>query len=646
MLSLDGAVRARAMGATRDLGAAVVRIQMSWRGALPGAPPADATDPGDPAYDWAPQDAAVRSAVAAGLTPLLTIAHAPPYAEAPRRWRFAAAGSWAPRPSELAAFATAVARRYAGTWPDPARPGMALPRVAAFQAWNEPNLPRYLSPQWIVRDGRWVPWAPGHYRRMLQAFAGAVRAVQPGATIVAAGLAPAGEDADGAGRMTPVRFLRALLCLGAPPGDGPVACPEKPDFDVLAFHPLSVGEPDRPARSSLDVSVADVGKMTAILRSAQDHHLLARRSPRLWITELNWSTGAIAAARRGAVVGRGLHRLWAAGAGLVTWQFLEDPARGHRAGLRVRGRRGPLTGGSKAYARGFALPVDVASVGRGRAAVWAVPSVDGVLRVEVRRGRRWRIVARVAQARRDHPGTGSGPCPCRRAAARRERRRRVGRARRALIWALMRRVGWRAVDVVCPSPASRRAGARRRRGPGGVWRGRRAGDDGHDRDDGTTTTADAKKPAAPAICGRLRTVVTGRLAAPEATEISGLVASTTQPGVLWAHNDSGDRARIFALRSDGSLIASLDVPGAEATDWEDIAVGPGGDLLLADIGDNKSVRNAIDIYRVPEPRLADGPTTTAAATRLRLTYPDGAARRRDAARRPAHGGDRDRHQAP
>jgi hypothetical protein len=403
MLSLDGAVRTRAMDATRDLGAAVVRIQMSWRGALPGAPPADASDPGDPAYDWVPQDAAIRSAVAAGLTPLLTIAHAPPYAEAPRRWRFAASGSWAPRPSELAAFATAVARRYSGAWPDPARPGMALPRVAAFQAWNEPNLPRYLSPQWIVRDGRWVPWAPAHYRRMLQAFAGAVRAVQPGATIVAAGLAPAGEGADGAGRMTPVRFLRGLLCLGPPPGGGPVACPEKPDFDVLAFHPLSVGEPDRPGRSSLDVSVADVGKVTAILRSAQDHHLLARRSPRLWITELNWATGAIPAARRGAVVGRGLHRLWAAGAGLVTWQFLEDPARGHRAGLRVRGRRGPLTGRSKAYARGFALPVDVASVGRARAAVWAVPFVDGVLRVEVRHGRRWRVVARVRRVRRDHP---------------------------------------------------------------------------------------------------------------------------------------------------------------------------------------------------------------------------------------------------
>jgi hypothetical protein len=139
-----------------------------------------------------------------------------------------------------------------------------------------------------------------------------------------------------------------------------------------------------------------------------------------------------------------------------------------------------------------------------------------------------------------------------------------------------------------------------------------------------TATKTTKKSSAPAICGRLRTVVTGRLAAPEATEISGLVASPAQPGVLWAHNDSGDRARIFALRSDGSLIASLDVPGAEATDWEDIAVGPGGDLLLGDIGDNKSIRKGIDIYRVPEPRLSGGPTMTAPATRLRLTYPDGA----------------------
>ncbi|MCW3002199.1 MAG: hypothetical protein JWQ20_1497 [Conexibacter sp.] len=143
---------------------------------------------------------------------------------------------------------------------------------------------------------------------------------------------------------------------------------------------------------------------------------------------------------------------------------------------------------------------------------------------------------------------------------------------------------------------------------------------------GTTTTAATPPPrtaAGPAICGPLRVTATGRVSAPEATEISGLVRSTAQPGVLWAHNDSGDRARLFALRTDGSLIASLDVEGAEAVDWEDAAAGPGGSLLLADVGDNGAARESVDVYRIPEPELSSNPPVAGPATRLRLRYPDG-----------------------
>jgi len=139
-----------------------------------------------------------------------------------------------------------------------------------------------------------------------------------------------------------------------------------------------------------------------------------------------------------------------------------------------------------------------------------------------------------------------------------------------------------------------------------------------------TTAAPKPKASAPALCGQLRVRVAGRVRADEATEVSGLVFSPTQKGVLWAHNDSGDRARLFALRTDGSLIASLDVTGAEAVDWEDVAVGPDDTLLVADIGDNGKARASVDVWRVPEPRLADGPAATAAATRLTYTYPDGA----------------------
>jgi len=133
--------------------------------------------------------------------------------------------------------------------------------------------------------------------------------------------------------------------------------------------------------------------------------------------------------------------------------------------------------------------------------------------------------------------------------------------------------------------------------------------------------------------GPLRGTVTGAVAAPDATELSGLALSRRQPGVLWTHNDSGDRARVFAVRADGTLLADLDLPGAEAVDWEDIAVGPGprgtGDALyLADTGDNGAERSSVDVYRVPEPSVgseggAAATGSTAPAVRFRLRYPGG-----------------------
>jgi hypothetical protein len=149
--------------------------------------------------------------------------------------------------------------------------------------------------------------------------------------------------------------------------------------------------------------------------------------------------------------------------------------------------------------------------------------------------------------------------------------------------------------------------------------------------DATTAASRAVRGAAPkrpALCGPVRRRIMGHVSAPQATELSGLVASPDQPGVLWTHNDSGDRPRVLAVRPDGSLVADLDVPGAEAVDWEDLALGrgPAGEraLYLGDIGDNRETRGSVDVYRVPEPRAAAGASATAPATRLRLRYPDGA----------------------
>jgi hypothetical protein len=139
----------------------------------------------------------------------------------------------------------------------------------------------------------------------------------------------------------------------------------------------------------------------------------------------------------------------------------------------------------------------------------------------------------------------------------------------------------------------------------------------------------ARAAAPPALCrSRLRARVTGHVDTPAATELSGLVLSRTQPGVLWTENDGGNPNHVFAVGADGALRSDVTVTGAANFDWEDIALGrlPGGGaaLLVADIGDNLAQRASISIYRVPEPRVAGGPAiATAPAQRLELRYPDG-----------------------
>ncbi len=95
--------------------------------------------------------------------------------------------------------------------------------------------------------------------------------------------------------------------------------------------------------------------------------------------------------------------------------------------------------------------------------------------------------------------------------------------------------------------------------------------------------------------------VEGRLQSEAISESSGLVASRTHQGVFWTHNDSGDVPRIFAIDRGGSLLAEFAVGGARHRDWEDIAIDDAGHLFLADIGNNRSRRRDLTVYRVPEP---------------------------------------------
>jgi hypothetical protein len=114
----------------------------------------------------------------------------------------------------------------------------------------------------------------------------------------------------------------------------------------------------------------------------------------------------------------------------------------------------------------------------------------------------------------------------------------------------------------------------------------------------------------------------GHLRDPRLTESSGVAASRSQDGVLWTHNDSGGGPYLYALDSEGATLGRWTVKNALSTDWEDIAMGPDGDIYIGDIGDNESTRRSIVVYRVSEPNVSNGGGITESAKALILHYPD------------------------
>ena len=128
--------------------------------------------------------------------------------------------------------------------------------------------------------------------------------------------------------------------------------------------------------------------------------------------------------------------------------------------------------------------------------------------------------------------------------------------------------------------------------------------------------------------------VVGRVQVDELIELSGLAASRRNPGLLWAHNDSGAGPHIYCLHLSGTSCGVYEIAGARSVDWEDIAAAPGvagqPSLYIADIGDNSRSRGTVTVYTVAEPEVSgaippastSSPTGTLRADEYTLTYPD------------------------
>jgi hypothetical protein len=92
-------------------------------------------------------------------------------------------------------------------------------------------------------------------------------------------------------------------------------------------------------------------------------------------------------------------------------------------------------------------------------------------------------------------------------------------------------------------------------------------------------------------------------------EASGLVASQMNSNVLWTHNDSGGKSKVYAIDLDGKYLGRIKLDGIEVRDWEDISCGPGPKdgvpyLYIGETGDNKAAHPSVSVYRFPEPDIS------------------------------------------
>lgn len=218
----------RELDAVAKTGASWLRVLIPW----------NQVEAAKGRYDWGQTDLVVNAAAARNLRVLGVIAFTPD-------WAKAAGTSFTAPPddaADYAGFAGAVATHYAA-------------RVSNWQLWNEPNLPLFFG---------FTPHNAPKYAELVKAAYPAIKAVQPGSTVVLAGLSRLPGDE------SPPAFLGQLYALGA-----------KGSFDAAAAHPYVFpgglwADPEN--------GWSDVGAMRDVMTGNGDG------AKKIWLTEFGAPT--------------------------------------------------------------------------------------------------------------------------------------------------------------------------------------------------------------------------------------------------------------------------------------------------------------------------------------------------------------------
>ena len=260
----------------KSLHAKVLRVNLYWGGKFGVAKrkPVEAYDPADPAYDWSLYDRLVRYATASGIKPLFSVYGTP-------AWENKGRGlNRAPRvPFDLAEFTYAAAIRYSGTYPGD--DGELLPPVRYWLAWNEPNNPVFLAPQYRRVGSKWVIQSAKDYAKICDAvYRGVHGSLLNGEKVACGATAPRGNNSPQSSRpsVSPLAFMRALHKAGLK------------RLDAYAHHPYYGSPSESPTTKPSGLH----GRVTAITLANIDE-LIAQLTKLwghkpLWITEYGYQT--------------------------------------------------------------------------------------------------------------------------------------------------------------------------------------------------------------------------------------------------------------------------------------------------------------------------------------------------------------------
>lgn len=279
---------ATAFATLKALNAQVLRVNLYWGGtrwAVANKKPTDATDPGDPAYNWSLYDRLVKYAALDNIKVVFSILFTPSWANGGKARTVPPTNF-----TDLQNFAYAAAERYSGLWTPPVwqrDPTLGidatpLPKVSMWTAWNEPNNPDWLTPQYKRVGGKWRIQSAYEYAQICNAVYAGVHSPYlgplPGEQVACGVTGPKGNDAPTSGRpsVDPLSFLIAAHGFGMK------------TFDVYAHHPYADAGSEGPA-------YVPTGKNKRRIQLGNINVLLAQITKfygpkHLWITEYGYQT--------------------------------------------------------------------------------------------------------------------------------------------------------------------------------------------------------------------------------------------------------------------------------------------------------------------------------------------------------------------